>query len=411
MGILSERKQLLFWIPAILLALGLMTLVYFQIQRPFTTRRSLYIVGVPERGAALFFGDKQCGVCHSVNGTGGRVAPDLSGSHPETPAMGWIVTVLWNHGPGMWRQIRQKSKPYPQLSPQQMADILAFLYQASTIDHVGDPAAGQQVFNDKGCSRCHSAGGTGGKTAPDLSGLAVDGDSSVWARAMLNHAGSMVTPITNSLGEWPQFSGNEMNDLIAYISRTEPRSSTKPRHLAGNAERGWSVFQGRCIQCHSVRGQGGKLGPELGPQRDLPLSTPQFASVMWNHAPAMLKQARASGISVPQLQGNEEMADLLTFLASLRYFEPTGSPLIGERVFADRGCAGCHGRMAEGTRHGPPLKASAEAYTTASFTADLWRHGPRMIDRAEELGISWPTLKATDIGDLVSFLNAPAPAK
>jgi len=30
-----------------------------------------------------------------------------------------------------------------------------------------------------------------------------------------------------------------------------------------------------------------------------------------------------------------------------------------------------------------------------------------MIDRSDELGIPWPTLKSTDIGDLVSFLNAP----
>jgi len=34
-----------------------------------------------------------------------------------------------------------------------------------------------------------------------------------------------------------------------------------------------------------------------------------------------------------------------------------------------------------------------------------------MIDRAEELGIPWPTLKATDVGNLVSFLNVPAPPK
>jgi hypothetical protein len=34
-----------------------------------------------------------------------------------------------------------------------------------------------------------------------------------------------------------------------------------------------------------------------------------------------------------------------------------------------------------------------------------------MIERADESGIPWPTLKATDIGNLVSFLNAPAPPK
>jgi hypothetical protein len=64
--------------------------------------------------------------------------------------------------------------------------------------------------------------------------------------------------------------------------------------------------------------------------------------------------------------------------------------------------------LAEGTKIGPGLRSGKEAFTTISFTAALWRHGPRMTDRAEELGIPWPTLKATDIGDLVSFLNASA---
>jgi mono/diheme cytochrome c family protein len=124
----------------------------------------------------------------------------------------------------------------------------------------------------------------------------------------------------------------------------------------------------------------------------------------------MLRQARENRISPPVLQGND-MADLRTFLASLRYFEPTGSPLVGERVFSDRGCAACHGRTAEGTQTGPGLRSGTEAYTTITFAAALWRHGPRMIDRAQELGIPWPTLKATDLGDLVSFLNTPVPPK
>jgi hypothetical protein len=32
-----------------------------------------------------------------------------------------------------------------------------------------------------------------------------------------------------------------------------------------------------------------------------------------------------------------------------------------------------------------------------TFAAALWRHDPRMIDRAQELRIPWPTLKATDL--------------
>ena len=51
------------------------------------------------------------------------------------------------------------------------------------------------------------------------------------------------------------------------------------------------------------------------------------------------------------------MTDLLAFLASLRYVEPAGTPVAGKQVFADRGCAACHGNSAEGTQSGPRLKA------------------------------------------------------
>ncbi len=407
MTTLNGHKPLLIWIPAALIALALIVAAFMQVRGLTAVRSAPYIVGNPQNGATLFFGDKQCGVCHSINGIGGRVAPDLSGTHPGTPAMGWLAAVLWNHGPGMWRQIRQKNDPYPQLNSQEMADIFSFLYQVSSVDHSGDPSVGQRVFIEKGCVRCHSVGGTGGQSAPELSKIAAGSNSNAWTLTMFNHAGSMIAPITSTLGTWPQFTGNEMNDLIAYVSLGAPQSAAKGRETSGNAELGWGVFQRRCMQCHSIRGQGGRVGPELGPDRDLPLTTGQFASVLWNHAPAMLRQARENGISPPVLQGND-MADLRTFLASLRYFEPAGSPFVGERVFSERGCAACHGQMAEGTKIGPGLRSGTEAFTTISFTVALWRHGPHMIDRAQDLGMPWPTLKATDLGDLVSFLNAPA---
>jgi mono/diheme cytochrome c family protein len=407
---LVGRKRLFFWIAMVILAVVAEIAVVSVIRRTNVARRSLYIVGVPERGAELFYGSKQCGICHSVNGSGGRIAPDLTGSRPETPAMGWLATKLWNHGPDMWRLIRRQNKPMPELNAQEMADILSFLYQASNVDLPGDATAGRAVFNEKGCVRCHSVGDTGGKSAPELSKITDSGDPNDWTRAMLNHAGSMIDPITRTLGGWPQFSGNEMNDLIAYVSDASPQSDKKARKADGSADRGWSVFQGRCIQCHSVRGKGGNIGPELGPNQDIPLTNAQFASLMWNHAPAMLRKGEESKVPPPLLQGSD-MADLLSFLASLRYFEPTGSPQLGERIFAERGCATCHGTDAEGTQNGPRLKAENEAYTAVTFTAALWRHGPSMIERAKEKGIPWPQLQSDDIGEMVSFLNASAPGK
>jgi cytochrome c2 len=387
------------WVVAAFLASAALTVILLSERRPAAGRHVLYFTGDAQRGRALFFGDKQCGICHSIGRDGGHIAPDLSQMPPRPPAMGWLVTALWNHAPGMFRSIRRK-QAYPQLDAQEMADILAFLYQAASVDPAGNSAAGHKVFDDKGCSRCHSAGSVGGKSAPELSGLASAG-ANEWTRAMWNHAQSMIGPVTTALGAWPQFTGREMNDLIAYVSAGAAARADK---ALGNVDHGWQVFQARCMQCHAVRGNGGNSGPELGPDKELPLSTTQFASVLWNHAPAMLRLSQEKGISAPTLDG-AELADLAAFLASLRYFEPTGSALVGERVFNDRGCGRCHGPRAEGTALGPRLQAKSDSYTAVSFTTALWRHGPKMVDRSEQAGISWPVLAPTDLGDLVSFLN------
>ena len=255
------RKQLLLWIAAAAFASAALLTVLIGEHRPAAARHSLYVVGDPRRGAALFFGEKQCSICHSINGSGGHIAPDLSAEHPDTPAMGWLASVLWNHAPGMFRRIRG-GKSYPQLTPEDMADVLAFLYQASNAGSRGDASAGQKVFQDKGCATCHSVRSVGGNSAPDLSAAAAAGPDE-WLRAMWNHTQSMVDPITQTLGHWPEFMGTEMNDLVAYVGAGNP--TARASENAGNAERGWNVFQTRCIQCHSVRGNGGKLGPELGP--------------------------------------------------------------------------------------------------------------------------------------------------
>src|SRR5437868_13214533 len=62
----------------------------------------------------------------------------------------------------------------------------------------------------------------------------------------------------------------------------------------------WQVFQMKCIQCHAVRGNGGHAGPELGPDHDLPHTSVQLATVLWNHAPAMIQSARDASMSAPR---------------------------------------------------------------------------------------------------------------
>jgi mono/diheme cytochrome c family protein len=403
MAAISKRSQVLLWILAASAAIALLVVTVVGGHPSSDSRHATYLTGSPEKGAALFYGKKHCSICHAVNGSGGRVAPDLGATRPGTPAMGWLITVIWNHMPGMWRQMHGEKL---QLNQEEMADILAFLYQAGSADKPGDPAAGQKLFDAKGCVRCHAVRSNGATAAPDLAKTAAAGDRLAWMHAMWNHAQSMIEPVTKELGAWPEFNGVEMNDLVAYVNGAPSAAIQEDAALRGSADHGWEVFQAKCIQCHSVRGKGGKIGPELGPAHELPRTSAQFAAVLWNHAPAMLQHVREARLAPPTLQG-EEITDVLRFLASLRYFEPTGSPFLGERVFAERGCANCHGPAAEGTRNAPKLRAGADAFTMVSFATALWSHGPAMNRRAEKLGIPWPSLEPGDVGELISFLNNP----
>ena len=407
MAAISRRTQIWLWTFATCAAVSALVVTVIGGHAPSAPQHATYLAGSPEKGAALFYGKKHCSICHAVNGNGGRVAPDLGATHPGTPAMGWLITVIWNHMPGMWRQMHGEKL---QLNQEEMANILAFLYQAGSADKPGDPAAGQKVFDAKGCVRCHAVRSNGATAAPDLSKVVAAGDNLAWMHAMWNHAQSMIEPVMKELGAWPQFTGAEMNDLVAYVNGSPSPKIQEDGDLAGSADHGWEVFQAKCIQCHSVRGKGGKIGPELGPDHELPRTSAQFAAVLWNHAPAMLKHVREARMAPPTLQG-EEITDVLRFLASLRYFEPTGSPFLGERVFAERGCASCHGPSAEGTRNAPKLRAGADAFTMVSFATALWSHGPAMNTRAEKLGVPWPNLEPGDVGELISFLNDPGRKK
>lgn len=391
-----------------MVATAALTYVLTSDRHTATARTAMQLTGRAERGEELFFGSKRCSVCHSVAGKGGHLASDLRGRKPGTPAMGWMTTVLWNHAPGMWRRIRTSGQSFPQLDQQEMAHMLAYLYQTANTDPAGDVDAGKRVFDEKGCSRCHAVNGVGGNRGPDLSSLIAGRNPNLWVATMWNHAQQMIDPMVAELGRWPQFDGTSMNNLLAYVGSGAVKGKEAPTKAApvrADAEAGWKAFQAKCIQCHAVHGAGGAVGPGLGPESELPLSMSQFAALLWNHAPAMAEQNKKSGAALPHLEG-DEISNLSAFLASLRYVEPAGSALVGEKIFADRGCASCHGAKGEGGKLAPPLRKEKEAFTSVSFASAMWQHGPRMLDRALNSGMTWPTLQPTDVGDLVAFLNA-----
>ena len=79
--------------------------------------------GDRERGRRVF-AEKKCDACHGDPSSG---APNLAGR--EGRMTSWdMVAALWEHGPGMQKQLKARGVPWPQFQGSQMADLTAYLH-------------------------------------------------------------------------------------------------------------------------------------------------------------------------------------------------------------------------------------------------------------------------------------------
>lgn len=194
-------------------------LAYLRSAAKGTAEEPVYMLpGSPEKGKALF-AEKGCVRCHAVHGKGGRVGPDLGQRHADfqQQSVTQVAGIMWNHGPRMWPKMEEIGIPFPRFSGKEMADLIAFLYFLPYFDEPGSTTRGKRVFEQKGCSACHSLKGKGGKEGPDLArvkGLASPIDV---ATAMWNHGATMERAFQAHQLEWPRFEPREMADLMEYL--------------------------------------------------------------------------------------------------------------------------------------------------------------------------------------------------
>lgn len=402
-----SRRQLVLWFVAALAALTLLVLVLISQHKTARTRWASFLAGDPHEGARLFQ-RKGCARCHGESGVGGPLGPALGLERIPKASLNQLVTAMWNHAPRMWERMRAENIPYPNLSQEEVAHLFAYLYTLRYVEEPGDTEHGRALFRNKGCITCHALRGVGGSIGPDLSAVGGVDTPIVWTQTMWNHAPVMEGVMKRFGLAWPKFESGEMNDLLAYVRTICGGPRREFQFLPADPERGWKLFQAKsCLACHAVNGEGGHTAPELGTGQPIPLTIVEFSGRMWNHSPEMWRAMRAKGISRPTFEG-QEMADLIAFLSSLRYFEPVGSPQVGQRLFVARGCSQCHGARAEGTPLGPGLRGRGGNFTSVTLATALWRHGPKMYQRSQQIGRPWPTLAEKDVSDLVGFLNAPA---
>ena len=369
-----------------------------------TFAQPLFTAAQDPLAGSRVFGAKGCVKCHSVNGVGGKVGPDL-GRIPRPRSFYDLSAAMWNHLPRMVERMRQLGIVRPRLDSQETADLIAFLYTLNYFDPPGNVEAGRKLFLQKKCVVCHQVDGMGGVVGPNLDFLRQFGSPILIAAELWNHGPAMAEAMRARGIERPTFKDSELRDLIGYLKSASRVQTEEPLYvLPGRADEGRRLFvEKRCIECHSVRGQGGKVGPDLA-ERELHRSLTQFAAAMWNKAPAMMREMKARGITVPRLDARE-MADLVAYLYAVRYFAEPGSVQNGAKVATARGCLTCHALHGERGKVASDLTRSKGLDSPAAAISALWNHSLLTEDKAQPK-VAWAQFSPEEMASLVAWLQS-----
>jgi mono/diheme cytochrome c family protein len=358
----------------------------------------------PLAGAQVF-GAKGCSKCHSVNGVGGKVGPDLARiARPRT--FYDLAADMWNHLQKMSGKMKELGITRPRLSEQEAADLVGFLFTLNYFDSPGNAEVGKKLFTEKHCVLCHTYKGVGGVVGPNLDHLAQFRSPIYVASAMWNHGPQMAEKMKEKGVERPTFTGSELRDLIAYLAPATSGPQEGPVYaLPGRPDVGRRLFAEKpCIQCHAVGGVGGHVGPDLV-ARGVRQSPLEFAATIWNKAPKMAEAMKARGITLPQLSPSE-MADIVAYLYSVRYFGNAGNISNGWTVATRKGCLNCHAVRGERGKPASDLTKLKGLDSPAAVLAALWNHAVVTPPAAGGQKWEWPLFKPQEMADLIALLQS-----
>lgn len=249
--------------------------------------------------------------------------------------------------------------------------LFVFIFNLRGIGFDADSRRGEQLFQSLHCIECHSVGGKGGSSAPDL-GRIVDREftPASLAATMWNHAPTMWASMRQRGIARASLDAAAARDLFAFFYAA--RFFEKP----GDAGRGKRVFTDRgCAACHglSVSSQ-----PGIRPIRqwDAVADPIALTEAMWNHAPRMLAETQSRHVRWPNLSA-QDLTDVLVYLRhspSPPVRPPEfriGDGSDGEAVFRARKCSQCH-------LSAVAMASSIRGQSLTAIAAAMWNHEPIM---------------------------------
>jgi cytochrome c2 len=263
------------------------------------------------------------------------------------------------------------------------------------------PVADWDVFAEKGCARCHRVRGNGdGTIGPDLGHIGLQSGFVEIAAAMWNHVAEMRVRMREHRVEWPRFTPQEFSKLIEFLFTAQVTD------IARDPVEGQRLFAARgCDRCHVTADTGERVAPPLAELRRS-TSSVLMAAAMWNHVSRMGAAMDAAGVPRSPFAGTE-VQDIVAYIRA-QGRDPRGEsvPLVvgvpdrGERLFVEKGCAGCHPVDGKGSGPGPRIGPRAPRARVTDLPVVLWNH--RTVAGILRL----PGLTGQDMADITAYLHA-----
>ncbi len=338
------------------------------------------------RGERLFT-SLSCVECHSVNGVGGKIGPDLGRRIDRNFTVASLASTMWNHAPTMWAAMRERDIRIGDMDEQGAADLFAYFYSARFFDKPGDAGRGKRLFTERACALCHGLTEAVKPGIKPVSQWDTIAHPIALTEAMWNHSPNMLTEFKLKKIPWPVLSGQDLSDLLVYL-RNLPSTREKPGVFeTATGANGEAIFQAKgCVRCHH---SGSSLAPQIKGR-----TLTEIAAEMWDHAPRMKV--------TPAHFDPGEMRELLSYLWARQFFEDSGDAGRGRRVFSTKHCETCHGDPSSGAP-----KLTGGAFTGITMVSALWHHGPRMLEQMKSKGVRWPRFDRREMSDLIAYLNSP----
>ena len=159
------------------------------------------------------FRERGCEQCHTLGEhTPGKI--DLKTVPDEERNWAAFAAAMWNHQPRLQRSGPSSGAAQP-LEPGEMADLMAFLRDEQLFWPSGDPKRGARAFRNGRCADCHGEGSSG---APRLQGGDTPFTPERIASALWRHGPAMLESMEQRGMRWPELSGGQLSDLLAYIN-------------------------------------------------------------------------------------------------------------------------------------------------------------------------------------------------